>query len=100
MLGQMRALAYASLAALSLVLVVDDAGGQMAPAQITTDTPDYCVQLQEQVGREVRAALSPPPPDVRLLSDEGQHMCDRGQVRGGIARLRRALVLMHQLETR
>ncbi|MBV9735215.1 MAG: hypothetical protein JO209_04850 [Acidisphaera sp.] len=96
----MRPVLSASVAALALFLAVGGAGGQMAPAQITTDTPDYCVQLHEQVGREVRAAPLPPPPDVGLLSDQGQHMCDQGQVRGGIARLRRALVLMHQVEPR
>jgi len=99
MLSAMRAIASAPVVALALFLAVHGAGGQMAPAQITTDTPAYCVQLQQQVGREVRAAAAPPPADVRLLSDEGQHLCDRGEVRGGIARLRRALVLMHQLDT-
>jgi hypothetical protein len=31
---------------------------------------------------------------VGLLAMEGQRMCDRGLVRGGILRLRRALLLL------
>jgi len=51
-------------------------------------------------GREmVRVASSPPPQEVTFLSSEGQRMCDQGQTRGGILRLRRALMLMsHQGE--
>ena len=37
---------------------------------------------------------APPPQEVTFLSSEGQRMCDQGQTRGGILRLRRALVLM------
>ncbi|MBV9785297.1 MAG: hypothetical protein JO264_15915 [Acidisphaera sp.] len=74
--------------------------GQAPAALVTTDTPDYCVQLRTLVGQEVHAAPVTPPPEVQLLSDEGQHMCDQGKVRGGIARLRRALVLMHQMQAK
>jgi hypothetical protein len=44
----------------------------------------------------VRVASSPPPQEVTFLSSEGQRMCDQGQTRGGILRLRRALMLMMQ----
>jgi hypothetical protein len=42
----------------------------------------------------VRGAPAPPPQEVTLLSNEGQRMCDHGQTRGGILRLRRALMMM------
>jgi hypothetical protein len=45
----------------------------------------------------VRVAETPPPEEVTSLSSEGQRMCDQGKTRGGILRLRRALLLMtHQ----
>jgi hypothetical protein len=34
-------------------------------------------------------------PDVERLLSEGTDMCGRGQIRGGIRRLRRALVILH-----
>ncbi len=42
----------------------------------------------------VRVAEAPPPQEVMVLSSEGQRMCDQGLTRGGILRLRRALVLL------
>ena len=33
--------------------------------------------------------------DVQRLLAEGREMCDRGKTRGGIRRLRHALVLLH-----
>lgn len=62
---------------------------QDAPVEVTTDTPDYCAYLE-------RLAASPPdaPDSVRHLRDEGRQMCDAGQVRAGIARLRRAVVAL------
>jgi hypothetical protein len=72
--------------------------GQPPPPQlVTSDTPEYCLHLMDRVSEMVRAAGSPPPREVTFLSGEGQRMCDQGQTRGGIMRLRRALVLMmHQ----
>ncbi len=70
---------------------------QPSPAQVTSDTPEYCLQLLDRVSEMVRVAEAPPPQEVTSLSSEGQRMCDQGQTRGGILRLRRALVLlMHQ----
>ena len=72
---------------------------QSPPQQVTTDTPEYCLQLLDRVSEMVRVAGSPPPQEVAFLSSEGQRMCDQGQTRGGILRLRRALLLMmHQAE--
>jgi hypothetical protein len=57
---------------------------------LTTDTPAYCAQLAKQVG-DRHSTL----PDVQRLLAEGHDMCDRGEVRGGIRRLRHALVILH-----
>ena len=69
--------------------------GQATPPQVTTDTPQYCLQLLDQVSEQVRSNAHPPQ-EVTSLSTEGQRMCDQGQTRGGIMRLRRALVLLRQ----
>ncbi len=57
---------------------------------LTTDTPAYCTQLARQVADRHSQVL-----DVQRLLGEGREMCERGQIRGGIRRLRRALVLLH-----
>jgi len=57
---------------------------------LTTDTPQYCAQLAKQI-TDRHSAI----PDVGRLLSEGTDMCGRGQIRGGIRRLRRALVMLH-----
>ena len=57
---------------------------------LTTDTPAYCSQLVRQV-----AERHSPLNDVQRLLAEGREMCENGEIRGGIRRLRRALVLLH-----
>jgi hypothetical protein len=75
--------------------------GQSPPQLVTSDTPEYCLHLMDRVSELVRVAGSPPPREVTFLSREGQRMCDQGQTRGGILRLRRAMVLMmHQSDGR
>jgi hypothetical protein len=69
------------------------------PEPVISDTPQYCLQLLDRVSRLVRLAPGPPPEEVASLSTEGRRMCDQGQVRGGILRLRRALMLMRQQES-
>ncbi len=59
-----------------------------SPMPVTTDTPDYCLSLarrMEQAG-DTRA-------EVRVLWQEGRDMCQRGHIRGGLARLRRAMMI-------
>ncbi|HTI84602.1 MAG TPA: hypothetical protein VL614_29475 [Acetobacteraceae bacterium] len=68
--------------------------GQQRAQLVTSDTPEYCLQLFDRVSELVRAAVTPPPQEVTALSSEGQRMCDQGKTRGGIMRLRRALILM------
>jgi hypothetical protein len=65
-----------------------------APMEVTTDTPEYCEHLVNRVRDLVEIAAPPPPREVANLSVEGQRMCEHGQIRGGIMRLRRALMLM------
>ena len=69
--------------------------GQPAPQRVTSDTPEYCLRLMDRVSELVRVATDPPPQEVTALSSEGQRMCDEGHTRGGILRLRRALMMMH-----
>jgi hypothetical protein len=71
-------------------------GQSPPPQQVTSDTPEFCLHLLDRVSEMVRAAGVPPPQEVTFLSSEGQRMCDQGQTRGGILRLRRALMLMLQ----
>jgi hypothetical protein len=67
------------------------ARSQEPPAQIiTTDTLEYCINLQQMVvQRGSRLA------EVRRLLVEGKRMCDHGDIREGITRLRQALVISH-----
>lgn len=76
-------------------LVSYPAAGEDVPAQVTTDTPAYCLELLDRVSEMVRAR-SHPPEEVAELSADGERMCDQGKTRGGIMRLRRALVLLEQ----
>jgi hypothetical protein len=68
--------------------------GQPAPQQITTDTPQYCLVLLDRVSDLVRSLSAPPPQEITNLSTDGQRMCEQGQTRGGIMRLREALVML------
>jgi hypothetical protein len=80
---------------LGLAVMPSPVVGQSTPAQVTTDTPQYCLQLLDRVSELVRIKENPPQ-EVTNLSSEGQRMCDQGQTRGGIMRLRRALVLLRR----
>ncbi len=59
-----------------------------APLTVTTDTRAYCAALARRVS--ARDGLSE---EARRLAADGRAMCDEGRVRGGIVRLRRALML-------
>jgi hypothetical protein len=69
---------------------------QSGPMEITTDTPEYCKQLLHRVGDMVRLAVGPVPVEVTDLTSEGQRMCDHGQTRGGIMRVRSALMILEK----
>ena len=78
---------------LGFAILPSPVAGQATPPQITTDTPQYCLELLDEVSEQVRVNTHPSQ-EVTNLSTEGQRMCDQGQTRGGIMRLRRALVLL------
>jgi hypothetical protein len=64
--------------------------------EITSDTPEYCQKLLNRISELVRLATAPVPREASDLTTEGQRMCDHGQTRGGIMRLRSALILMEK----
>ncbi|MGI4975360.1 MAG: hypothetical protein ACRYG6_00300 [Janthinobacterium lividum] len=76
-----------------LALMADGLHAQPAPVAVTTDTPEYCARMIAQV--ETRPDLTA---EMHRLLDEGRHLCERGEVRGGIMRLRRAMLLIQGRE--
>jgi len=61
---------------------------EQGPIAVLTDTVEYCDQLQLRLNRcAVRTT------DVQQLVKQGRQMCDHGEIRGGIAVLRRAIML-------
>lgn len=67
---------------------------QGGPMEITSDTREYCLHLLDRVSSLVRLSATPVPSEVTTLSAEGERLCDRGQPKPGILRLRRALMIM------
>ena len=80
------------LSLLLLLAAVPSARAQDKPLAVTTDTREYCVHLGDLV-----AAHPNPTPEVRRLLTQGRSLCERGQVRGGIRRLRRAMVMLRHM---
>lgn len=63
------------------------------PALVTTDTPEYCNTLAERIARAEHVRPNPPR-QVEELAEEGHRMCATGLIRGGLVRLRRALLML------
>ncbi len=79
---------------LPALLAATARGEEPPPAVILTDTEEYCDHLQHLIGdRAVRVS------EARRLFVEGRRMCDHGEVRAGIARLRQALILVRHHST-
>lgn len=70
------------------------AGGSTNAEAVTTEDGRYCAHLQAKVAQVEQDTLQPPLQEAVSLSAEGTRLCEEGNVRGGIRRLRRALVLM------
>ncbi|WP_158745927.1 hypothetical protein [Acidisphaera sp. L21] len=56
---------------------------------VTTDTPEYCLGLAGRM--DAQGSMTP---NARVLWERGRTMCEHGHVRGGLARLRRAMLVM------
>ncbi len=55
---------------------------------VTSDTPGYCLELARRM--EADGIM---PPQMRVLWEQGREMCLHGHVRGGLVRLRRAMMI-------
>jgi hypothetical protein len=84
--GTMRKTA---LIAAALVFVVSGVTRAEDPECITSDTLDYCAKLARKMD-----ALSNMPPHAHALWLQGQAMYEHGQIRAGLARLRRAMIIV------
>ena len=73
---------------------VPDVAGQATAERLTTDTAEYCAHLVDRLRQVEHDRGHAASPEVVALSDEGQLMCDHGETRRGILRLRRAMRLM------
>ena len=91
----LRALGVAGLAVIGAVILVNLPGSSPGPpAQVTSDTPTYCLQLLDRVSELVHKAVTPPPAEVLTLAADGRKLCEQGKIQGGILRLRRAMMLL------
>jgi hypothetical protein len=71
------------------------------PVIVTSDTRVFCQHLSHKLSDMVRVSPRPPELEVLTLGDEGRHLCDIGEIRGGILRLRRGMMLLtHDLDER
>lgn len=91
-----------SPARLGLVIGVMLAGrgalAQGRPAEVTSDTPEYCAELAGRIRAMEQRTREPLPRALQDLSDEGQRLCDHGQTRNGITRLRRVLLILRNMQ--
>ncbi len=71
-------------------------GGQGPIEQLTTATPEFCQHLSTRLLQAERETAPPEP--VLALAGEGRAMCDQGEIRQGVHRLRRAMHLLMERE--
>lgn len=64
---------------------------------VTSLTPEYCETLISRINALIYEAQVPPTHEVLDLSTQGQRMCAHGQMRGGVMRLRKALILLQEI---
>ncbi len=75
-------------------MVRAESASSQPPMEVTSDTPEYCLELAHRVNNLVEVAQAKPPQQVADLQVEGKRMCEHGETRGGIMRLRQAILLM------
>jgi hypothetical protein len=81
--------------AVAVMARAQTAGDDIPPTRVTSDSPEFCAQLADQLRHDLRARQPAPVPDeVRMLGHEGNRMCREGHIRPGILRIRRALMLL------
>jgi hypothetical protein len=61
--------------------------------RVITHTREYCEELSARAG-QLRLAHGRGPAEAALLAAEGDRLCAQGQIRPGIMRLRRAIMLL------
>ncbi len=61
--------------------------------RVITHTREYCEELSARAG-QLRLAHGRGPAEAELLAAEGDRLCAQGQIRPGIMRLRRAIMLL------
>jgi hypothetical protein len=89
------------IAGIAVILVCLGAGtglfrsvaGESTPETVTSDTLTYCRHLALQLD-QLKSSSSNPPQSVNDLYVAGKDMCESGSIRGGILRLRSAIVML------
>src|SRR5690348_1819859 len=66
---------------------------QLSAQNVLTDTPAYCSVLLDRIS-QLGLSEESVSPEANRLTVEGRRMCEAGLIRGGVARLRRALALI------
>lgn len=61
--------------------------------RVITHTREYCEELSARAG-QLRQARAAAPAEAAVLAAEGDRLCAQGQIRPGIMRLRRAIMLL------
>ena len=96
MLGVMNPLVRTCGLAAIVLASAAPLGAQAPLPELMTDTQEYCAQLRDRLGVLIAASVAPPPHEVADLSRQGESLCAHGHVRGGVQRLRRALIIMQK----
>ncbi|MCC6716444.1 MAG: hypothetical protein IT555_01035 [Acetobacteraceae bacterium] len=71
----------------------DRGGPQSEPLRIITYTREHCGELSRRADELMQRRPRVTPESVELR-DEGKRLCAEGQIRPGIIRLRRAIMLL------
>ncbi len=67
--------------------------GRDDPLRVTTHTREHCAELAVRAN-QLRKARQTPHREADVLATEGDRLCAHGQIRPGIIRLRRAIMLL------